>query len=74
MATKAEGGLPLTRRELEIALLAARGMRSTDIAGLLSVSTRTVDAHLRSIYVKARVSNRVELVNWLTAQDPGDGR
>jgi DNA-binding CsgD family transcriptional regulator len=70
MAVKVEAGLPLTSRELEIALLAARGMRSADIARLLFISSRTIDAHLRSIYAKAGVANRVQLVNWLTVHAP----
>jgi DNA-binding NarL/FixJ family response regulator len=41
MPVKVEGGWPLTNRELEIALLAARGMRSVHIARLLFISTPT---------------------------------
>lgn len=70
MAVQVAPGLPLTNRELEVALLAARGMRTVDIARLLYVSTRTVDAHLRSIYAKAGVGNRVQLLHWLTEQAP----
>lgn len=71
MAVNVAAGLPLTNRELEIALLAARGMRSVDIARLLFISTRTIDAHLRNVYVKAGVANRVQLVNWLLVHAPG---
>jgi DNA-binding CsgD family transcriptional regulator len=70
MPVKVEGGLPLTNRELEIALLAARGMRSVPIARLLFISTRTIDSHLRNVYVKAGVANRVQLVNWLLVHAP----
>jgi len=70
MAVKAEPGMDLTARELEIALLIARGLRSLDVARLLHVSTRTVEAHLRSIYVKAEVGNRVQLLNWLLEHAP----
>jgi DNA-binding CsgD family transcriptional regulator len=70
MPVKVEGGLPLTNRELETALLAARGMRSVPIARLLFISTRTIYAHLRNVYVKAGVANRVQLVNWLLVHAP----
>jgi DNA-binding CsgD family transcriptional regulator len=62
---KVEAGLPLTNRELEVALLAARGMRSADIARLLFVSPRTVHTHLRHAYAKTGTGNRVQLLNWL---------
>jgi DNA-binding CsgD family transcriptional regulator len=62
----------LTSRELEIALLAAKGMQSKEIARMLYISKRTVHAHLRKVYVKAGVKNRTQLLNWLSAQPPGD--
>jgi DNA-binding CsgD family transcriptional regulator len=72
MAVRAEPGLPLTARQLEVALLATNGLRNVDIARLLCVSTRTVEAHMRTVFAKAGVSNRVQLANWLIAQgDPG---
>jgi DNA-binding CsgD family transcriptional regulator len=63
---KAAASLPLTNRELEIALLAGRGLRTVDIARLLYVSSRTVDTHLSHIYAKTGARNRVQLLNWLT--------
>jgi DNA-binding CsgD family transcriptional regulator len=63
-------GRPLTHRELEVALLAARGMRTADIARLLFVSPRTIDAHLSHVYAKTGTGNRVRLVNWLLEQAP----
>lgn len=53
-----DGPTPLTRRETEIALLAAKGLPSKDIAGRLFVSVRTVDNHLARIYDKLGVSGR----------------
>lgn len=52
---------PLTRREREIAALAAQGMSSKDIADRLFLSTRTVDNHLQSIYGKLGIRGRHEL-------------
>lgn len=52
---------PLTRREREIAALAADGASSKDIAAKLFLSTRTVDNHLQSVYGKLGISGRHEL-------------
>jgi DNA-binding CsgD family transcriptional regulator/tetratricopeptide (TPR) repeat protein len=51
----------LTRREREIAELAARGHPDREIADMLFLSIRTVHAHLRSAYAKLGVSGRGEL-------------
>ena len=40
---------PLTKREAEIARLAARGLPSKDIAAQLFVSVRTVDSHVKAL-------------------------
>jgi DNA-binding CsgD family transcriptional regulator/tetratricopeptide (TPR) repeat protein len=52
---------PLTRREREIATLAAEGTSSKDIAAKLFLSTRTVDNHLQSVYGKLGIAGRHEL-------------
>ncbi|WP_345801503.1 LuxR C-terminal-related transcriptional regulator [Microbacterium sp. AZCO] len=52
---------PLTRREREIAALAASGASSKEIAAKLFLSTRTVDNHLQSVYGKLGISGRHEL-------------
>ncbi len=51
----------LTKREREVAVLAAGGITSKDIAGRLFVSVRTVDNHLGRVYDKLGVANRAEL-------------
>ncbi len=51
----------LTPREREIALLAASGSSSRQIAGRLVISVRTVDNHLQSAYRKLGVSRREDL-------------
>ena len=53
----------LTERETEVVHLIARGKRNSEIARALSISESTVNAHLRSIYGKLGVRNRVELVH-----------
>jgi DNA-binding CsgD family transcriptional regulator len=52
---------PLSPREREIAVLAARGVPSREIAELLFLSVRTVNNHLQSVYGKLGVSTRTEL-------------
>jgi len=52
----------LSPRECEVAGLVMRGFRNPEIATLLRISTHTVRNHLVSIFRKADVSNRTELV------------
>jgi non-specific serine/threonine protein kinase len=65
----------LTKREQEIAALVGESLTNTQIARRLVISSRTVDAHIASIYGKLDISSRVQLVTWLGAQSggpPGD--
>ena len=50
--------VPLTRRELEIATLAGRGMTDGDIAATLIISVRTVESHLAAAYRKLGINSR----------------
>jgi DNA-binding CsgD family transcriptional regulator len=62
----AADGLPLTRREHEIALLATSGLTSKAIAASLQLSVRTVNNHLARTYAKAGISGRAELAAIMT--------
>lgn len=55
----------LTRREQEVAVLAADGMPNREIAECMAIAKRTVDAHVGHIYAKLGVSSRAELALWL---------
>jgi DNA-binding NarL/FixJ family response regulator len=55
----------LTKREVEVAKLAARGLTSREIAETLVVSTRTVENHLQRAYEKLGVSGRAALADAL---------
>jgi len=56
---KASGAsLGLTAREVEVLRLLAAGLTDAQIAGQLVISSRTVNAHLTSIYHKIAVSSR----------------
>jgi DNA-binding CsgD family transcriptional regulator len=55
----------LTRREREVAGMAAAGASSRDIAAKLVLSVRTVDNHLQNAYSKLGVTSREELARVL---------
>ncbi len=52
----------LTDRELQIAQLVCQGLETDPIAGLLAISAGTVKTHLRNIYRKTGVHNKVSLL------------
>lgn len=66
---------PLTDRELEVLLLAAKGQSNREIATSLSVSPRTVQSHLGNIFEKLNVASRTQAVitglrnGWLNLED-----
>ena len=55
----------LTRREREVAMLAAEGKRNYEISEELFISENTIRAHLRSIYQKLDIDRRAKLVHIL---------
>ncbi len=65
----------LTKRELGVLRLAARGMSNREIALELTISVRTVQTHLSNVFNKIGVGSRTEAVvyglrkGWLTLQD-----
>ena len=54
--------IDITDRELEVMGLAAQGHTNAMIADELHLSSRTVQTHLRNIFLKLRVSSRTEAV------------
>jgi NarL family two-component system response regulator YdfI len=61
-ASSEAGGIELTEREREVLVAAARGERSKEIADRLSISERTVKAHLTNVYNKLGVDSRAAAV------------
>jgi ATP/maltotriose-dependent transcriptional regulator MalT len=62
-------GVSLTRREHDVALLAARGLANREIAERLVLSVRTVESHLAQTYRKLGVKDRKELAEMLAPSD-----
>ena len=60
----------LTDRENEIAGLITQGHTNIDIAKILSISERTVKAHLSSIYKKTNTQGRLQLALMLHKLTP----
>jgi len=57
-------GQALTRRETEVAMLAARGLTNRDIAARLVLSVRTVEVHIDHILTKLGFGTRTQLAAW----------
>lgn len=51
---------PLTSRERDILNLWAKGLQQKQIADQLSLSPGTVKKHIRNIYIKLNVHNKVQ--------------
>jgi predicted ATPase/DNA-binding CsgD family transcriptional regulator len=58
----------LTAREREVAGLVAKGLSNRQIAEMLTLSERTVDAHIRSILGKLGARSRAQIAAWSVGQ------
>jgi DNA-binding NarL/FixJ family response regulator len=56
---------PLTAREFEVARLIARGLTNNEIARELSVSPKTISAHVEHVLAKLGASRRTEIAFWV---------
>ena len=57
--------LPLSPQEVRISQLISEGFSNAEIAEIMSLSVCTVRNYIFRIYKKVRVTNRVQLTNWL---------
>jgi two-component system, NarL family, response regulator NreC len=63
LAEKRKPAVTLTRRELDVLRLIAKGHTNRQIAELLNLSTRTVEGHRANLMGKLNLHSRVDLVN-----------
>lgn len=63
-------GQPLTRAELRVARLLAKGLTYQAVADELVVSYHTVKKHVQNIYTKCGVNSRFQLYHWMERNDP----
>ena len=66
--SEAPGLATLTPQELQVALAVARGHSNREVAGLLFLSTKTVEFHLSNVYRKLGINRRTRLVTMVTQQ------
>lgn len=60
VSRRVDGPGGLTRREVEVLRLIARGCSNKDVAARLVISPKTAGTHIEHIYAKLGVSNRAE--------------
>ncbi|MFF5262372.1 LuxR C-terminal-related transcriptional regulator [Actinomadura viridis] len=71
---------PLTQRELEVAMLVARGLTDRQIADRLGIAEWTAAHHVRAVMGKLNCTSRVHVASWVirdslvvAATDPSGG-
>jgi ATP/maltotriose-dependent transcriptional regulator MalT len=74
-ATVAAGPRPggLTKREVEVAALVAKGASNRGIADALVISERTAESHVQNILTKLGFSARTQIAAWAVAANLGTG-
>jgi predicted ATPase/DNA-binding CsgD family transcriptional regulator len=59
----------LSRREIEVAELVARGMTDREIAAELVIAKRTAESHVQHILTKLGFKSRSQVAAWVTSKD-----
>jgi predicted ATPase/DNA-binding CsgD family transcriptional regulator len=65
--------LRLTRRQREVAELAARGLTNREIAQALFISERTAEGHIQTLFNVLTVNTRTQLATWWVRQQVSAG-
>jgi RNA polymerase sigma factor (sigma-70 family) len=55
--------IKLTEKEKQVLFYVSRGLTNLQIGAKLGVSKRTIETHLRNIFVKTKAKNRIQAVN-----------
>jgi NarL family two-component system response regulator LiaR len=61
----------LSERELDVLISMSKGLLYKEIADKLFISSNTVKNHLKSIYKKLHVQNKIEAINKYETRGPG---
>ncbi len=69
VAARQDSAPGLTAREQEVLRLVARGMTDAQVAEVLVISPRTVNAHLRTIYSKLDITSRYAATHYALTHD-----
>lgn len=64
----------VTKRERTIIDWLVCGATAREVAAELRLSPHTVRAHIRNVYAKLGVANRIELVRWRDDQPVSEGK
>jgi len=62
-----EHDISLTQREYDVLALLADGKRNLEIAETLGITKNTVESHLKRIFQKLGVSNRVQAATYFNS-------
>jgi pimeloyl-ACP methyl ester carboxylesterase/DNA-binding CsgD family transcriptional regulator len=73
-AGRASAGGRLTDRQLQVVSLIAEGLTNAEIARLLGLSVRTVDAHVEHVRTRLGVRARTQIAVWATEQKAASAR
>ncbi|HUG51221.1 MAG TPA: LuxR C-terminal-related transcriptional regulator, partial [Terrimesophilobacter sp.] len=65
VSPEAKNAGPLSKRERQVAELAAQGLSNKEIAGHLFVSERTVETHIYNILNKLGLNSRTKIGTWV---------
>ena len=64
---------PLSAREFAVARLIARGLTNREVAAELTISPKTVAAHVEHILGRLGAARRAEIAAWAATVEPGEG-
>jgi DNA-binding NarL/FixJ family response regulator len=62
--TAARSATTLSRREVDVVRLVARGLSNEEIAGRLGLSRKSIEAHLTDLFGRGGFATRTELAIW----------